>query len=132
MLVEGNKIKAISAGEIEAGSQATVIDGGGRTLMPGLIDMHVHTSTFGPVQTLSRDMLHPYAHGALGAVTASAADQWIKTTVDYTYASRYMTHGFNVGDTPAHQPSIGLSSDKLPGFSFNSRSRSFSDVPAQP
>jgi imidazolonepropionase-like amidohydrolase len=29
--------------------------------------MHVHTSTFGPLQTLSRDMLHPYAHGALGA-----------------------------------------------------------------
>jgi imidazolonepropionase-like amidohydrolase len=67
VLVEGNKIKEISAGEIEAGSQATVVDGGGRTLMPGLIDMHVHTATFGPLQTLSRDMLHPYAHGALAA-----------------------------------------------------------------
>jgi imidazolonepropionase-like amidohydrolase len=67
VLVEGNKIKAISAGEIEAGSQAAVIDGGGRTLMPGLLDMHVHTATFGPLQTLSRDMLHPYAHGALAS-----------------------------------------------------------------
>jgi len=39
--VEGNKIKAISTGKIEAGD-ATVIDGGGRTLMPGLIDTHQH------------------------------------------------------------------------------------------
>ena len=42
VLVEGNLIKSISAGDIEAGSHATVIDGGGRTLMPGLIDSHVH------------------------------------------------------------------------------------------
>lgn len=54
-----------------------------------------------------------------GVVYSSLADgKWVNTSVDYTYASRYMTHGFNVGDTPAHQPSIGLSSDKLPGFSF--------------
>ena len=38
VLVEGNIIKAISASEIK--TNATVIDGGGRTLMPGLIDMH--------------------------------------------------------------------------------------------
>ena len=42
VLIEGNTIKAISAGEIEAKSHATVIDGGGRTLMPGLIDSHSH------------------------------------------------------------------------------------------
>ena len=42
VLVEGNLIKAISAGEIEAASHATIVDGGGRTLMPGLIDAHVH------------------------------------------------------------------------------------------
>ena len=42
VLVEGNLIKAISAGEIETKSHATVIDGGGRTLMPGLTDAHVH------------------------------------------------------------------------------------------
>ena len=42
VLVEGNLIKAISAGEIETKSHARIIDGGGRTLMPGLIDAHVH------------------------------------------------------------------------------------------
>lgn len=39
VLVEGNLIKRI--GKIKA-PKATIIDGGGRTLMPGLIDMHTH------------------------------------------------------------------------------------------
>jgi imidazolonepropionase-like amidohydrolase len=42
VLVEDNLIKSISASEITADAGATVIDGGGRTLMPGLIDAHVH------------------------------------------------------------------------------------------
>jgi len=41
VLIEGNKIKTISTKKIEAAG-ATVIDGGGRTLTPGLIDAHVH------------------------------------------------------------------------------------------
>ena len=42
VLVEGNLIKKIAKGNIEADTDATVIDGGGRTLMPGLADTHVH------------------------------------------------------------------------------------------
>ena len=42
VLVEGNMIKQVSAEAINAPG-ATVVDGGGRTLMPGLIDMHTHT-----------------------------------------------------------------------------------------
>ncbi len=41
VLVEGNLIKQISSGPIRAAG-ATVIDGGGRTLMPGLIEGHGH------------------------------------------------------------------------------------------
>jgi len=41
VLVEGNKITKI-ANSIPAPAGATVIDGGGRTLMPGLIDAHYH------------------------------------------------------------------------------------------
>ncbi len=41
VLVEGNLIKAIGS-SAKAGAGATVIDGGGRTLMPGLIESHVH------------------------------------------------------------------------------------------
>ena len=41
VLVEDNLIKTITTSSIEPG-QATVINGGGRTLMPGLIDSHIH------------------------------------------------------------------------------------------
>lgn len=42
VLIVGDKIETISAHPIEAAG-ATVIDGGGRVLMPGLIDAHWHT-----------------------------------------------------------------------------------------
>ncbi|MEP9390621.1 amidohydrolase family protein [Mesorhizobium sp. KR9-304] len=42
VLVEGNLIKSVSTVPIPSDG-ATVIDGGGRTLMPGLIDAHWHT-----------------------------------------------------------------------------------------
>jgi len=41
VLVEGNMIKEVSSGAIDAPG-ATVVDGKGDTLMPGLIDMHQH------------------------------------------------------------------------------------------
>ncbi len=52
VLVEGNLIKTVSTDAIDA-PNATVIDGGGRTLMPGLIDGHAHVminNDFGPVE----------------------------------------------------------------------------------
>lgn len=48
VLVEANLIKAISAGEIQANSGATVIDGGGRTLTPGFVEAHAHFMLMGP------------------------------------------------------------------------------------
>ena len=43
LLVEGDKIKEVSAKPIKA-PNAAVIDCGKRTLMPGLIDSHVHVT----------------------------------------------------------------------------------------
>jgi adenine deaminase len=51
VLVEGNLIKSVSTNPIDP-VDATVIDGGVRTLMPGLIDAHVH---------ISRVLSSPYA-----------------------------------------------------------------------
>ena len=50
VLVRGNKIERISTGPIPTDRSATttLIDGGGRTLMPGLIDMHWHTMMVRP------------------------------------------------------------------------------------
>ncbi|BAN48402.1 putative hydrolase [Metapseudomonas resinovorans NBRC 106553] len=42
VLVRGNLIERVSTGDIESPAGARVIDGGGRTLMPGLIDAHWH------------------------------------------------------------------------------------------
>ncbi|MBO7913423.1 amidohydrolase family protein [Vibrio splendidus] len=53
VLVEDNLIKQISASPIEAG-EAVVIDGEGKTLMPGLIDGHAHVMinyNFGDIET---------------------------------------------------------------------------------
>ncbi|MCU0976645.1 MAG: amidohydrolase family protein [Steroidobacteraceae bacterium] len=44
VLVRGNTIAAIGAGAAPTGDAAKVIEGGGRTLMPGLIDAHVHVA----------------------------------------------------------------------------------------
>jgi imidazolonepropionase-like amidohydrolase len=70
VLVEGNLIKKITKGEIEARDDATVIDGGGRTLMPGLHDMHTHISIFRPVAGDNRIDMSPFLVGAVAAARA--------------------------------------------------------------
>jgi len=47
VLVEGNLIKQISEEAIDA-PNATVIIGGGRTLLPGFIEAHAHLMLMGP------------------------------------------------------------------------------------
>jgi imidazolonepropionase-like amidohydrolase len=54
VLVEGNLIREVSSDAIDAPS-ATAIDGGGRTLMPGLIDGHAHVMINADFGTIERD-----------------------------------------------------------------------------
>jgi imidazolonepropionase-like amidohydrolase len=60
VLVRGNKIEKISAQPIPTDRRAdtVIVAGGGRTLMPGLIDMHWHTMLVRPTpaQVLSWDV----------------------------------------------------------------------------
>lgn len=53
ILVRGNRIEQISAAPIPVDRRAdtTIIDGSGRTLMPGLIDAHWHTMMASPSMT---------------------------------------------------------------------------------
>ena len=46
VLVEGNLIKTIGDETLKANKGATIIDGNGKTLMPGLIDSHVHSNMY--------------------------------------------------------------------------------------
>jgi len=68
VLVEGNLIKQVSTGKIAADG-ATVIDGGGRTLMPGLADTHVHVAfaTLPAAQLLTGDPTYNFIHSTLDA-----------------------------------------------------------------
>ena len=68
VLVEGNLIKTVSAEPIDAPNAFTV-DGEGRTLMPGLIDAHWHTTyAYTPQITLVKgDALEVAIRSAQGA-----------------------------------------------------------------
>ena len=65
ILVEGDSIREVSAKPIKA-PDASAIDCGGRTLMPGLIDCHVHV-------TLSEVLIRQLEHVPLTLMAARAA-----------------------------------------------------------
>src|SRR5262245_814176 len=48
VLIHGNVIERITASSIAPQASYTVIEGGGRTLIPGLIDNHWHTMLVRP------------------------------------------------------------------------------------
>jgi imidazolonepropionase-like amidohydrolase len=58
VLVRANRIERISTSPIAVDSGTRVIDGGGRTLMPGLIDAHWHAMliALSPAETLAGDI----------------------------------------------------------------------------
>ena len=58
VLVRGNRIAAVGAGAVASSPEAKIIYGGGRTLMPGLIDAHVHLmfATIPQVALLTADI----------------------------------------------------------------------------
>lgn len=68
VLIEGTTIKSVSTDEIDPGD-ATVIDGKGGTLMPGMIDNHWHVSFAEiPVDILAAgDVSEVALRGAIGA-----------------------------------------------------------------
>ncbi len=66
VLIEGDKFKEIKAG-IKAPKGATVIDGKGGTLIPGLIDMHQHLMLWGGTTEGTFDY-DAYAQGARAKV----------------------------------------------------------------
>ena len=64
VLVKGNTIERISTSPMDAAAagSATVIDGGGRVLMPGLIDAHWHAFMVGAPQMLLMTADLSYLH----------------------------------------------------------------------
>lgn len=73
VLVEGNLISRVAA-NISAPSGATVIDGGGRTLMPGLMDMHTHLTLKQGIP----DMMSLWDGGAMGAMAYETMQLYLR------------------------------------------------------
>ena len=73
VLVEGKLIKKVGASESDAGSEATVVEGKGKILIPGLIDMHSHLC-IQEGMLVGRDN---YDQMAMGARTAKSMLQYL-------------------------------------------------------
>lgn len=66
VLVVGNRIAGISRGSRENSGNATVIDGGGRVLIPGLIDVHTHLAIVRGLPDLRNNYDWMYVGAAAG------------------------------------------------------------------
>ena len=66
VLVVDNMIKEIWKGEIKGDPDYTIIDGGGRVLMPGLMDMHTHLTLKRGIPAM-RDQWDSWAGGAMAS-----------------------------------------------------------------
>lgn len=71
VLVEGNLITAVGS-DLEAGADVIVIDGEGRTLMPGLIDSHVHMGVYMPFNTVGRADINEFMSGSMSVARGHA------------------------------------------------------------
>jgi imidazolonepropionase-like amidohydrolase len=76
VLVEGNKIKSISPTNIEIMPGAKRIQGNGKTLMPGLIDVHVHMA-FGAL-TMKEMMSPMLSEGVIVEKTSKGAEEMLQ------------------------------------------------------
>jgi N-acetylglucosamine-6-phosphate deacetylase len=87
LLAESAKIAAIGAGAAPERPEARRIDAGGRTLLPGFIDLHVHGGAGHDTMDASRDGLREMArfYGRHG-VTAFLATTWTDSRARITHA----------------------------------------------
>ena len=74
VLIEDNLIKTISKDAKATSPTATVIDGAGRTLMPGLIDMHTHLA----LKRAISEIESLWDGQALGAMASETMHQYLK------------------------------------------------------
>jgi imidazolonepropionase-like amidohydrolase len=73
VLIQGHLIQSMSASSLKATGEATVLDGGGRVLMPGLMDMHQHLAiVLGPA-----DLRNNYDWMYNGAVAGDEAHKML-------------------------------------------------------
>lgn len=72
---ENAKEKVVKFMTEEESGNLTLIDGGGRTLMPGLIDCHVHMSLYRPILEMRINM----TSWEVAALSAARSENWLMT-----------------------------------------------------
>ena len=99
VLVENNLIKQVGT-NLSPTDSTTVIDGGGRTLMPGLIDSHLHLSIYTPFSE-SRQKYDPFQAAVVAGVRCEKLLMRGYTTVrDLGGYSKYLTNAIEKGLIP--------------------------------
>src|SRR5258708_35468097 len=72
VLVEGNRIKAVAPqGAPLASDGAYVVDGGGATLMPGLVEAHSHLACLNTADLKTLSLVRPEGHTLRTAESAT-------------------------------------------------------------
>ena len=83
VLVRGNRIASIGKSDVTSAEPGmTIIDGGGRTLMPGLIDMHWHTLAVRPSIAVALRSTTGYLNLMAGAEAADTLQRGFTTVRD--------------------------------------------------
>ncbi len=127
VLVRGNTIARISSSPISAETGATVIAGGGRVLMPGLIDMHWHTMLvrMTPPMMLASDA--GYMNLQAGAEATATLMRGFTTVRDLGGPSFGLKRAIDEGLVPG--PRIYPSGAIITVTSGHGDFRQFSDLP---
>ncbi|MGI9242711.1 MAG: amidohydrolase family protein, partial [Verrucomicrobiales bacterium] len=100
VLIEDNMIKSVGA-DLKAPEGATTIDGGGRTLMPGMIDSHFHFAGYTPFNIQARQNVTEFMVGGLSMVRGESMLMRGFTTVrDTGGPSTYLRKLFDPGMAP--------------------------------
>src|SRR5690348_1091996 len=89
VVVANGTIREISQRRVEAGSNAEIVDCGGRVLMPGLIDAHVHVYASG--LNITRTVQTPMSY------LAHFAAQFLRTSLDRGFTTLRDVGGADVG-----------------------------------
>lgn len=102
VLVRGNRIVQIGKSDVSAAEAGmTIIDGGGRTLMPGLIDMHWHTLAVRPSIAVALTASTGYLNLMAGAEASDTLQRGFTTVRDVGGASfglkRAIDEGWQAG-----------------------------------
>ncbi len=101
VLVVDNLISQISAEELVVAANTLIIDGEGRTLIPGLHDQHVHFSMFNPLSDGERQNMTPFHVGAVASAHAERILLNGFTTVrDMGGPSKYLQRVVDAGVVP--------------------------------